>query len=241
MLQPTIRQLLSRIEELEEEFDAPDAERLEVWRNLIVWLNYAKNYDNELEALKALEPGDRLRELHNSLLWSFRHFVLLLPDDIKRADYWPEKCKLLIECYIIGALNADVQISELQQEIYLDDCIKFVIEMVRNPDNWREFDRAKRDQWKPKTEPAEEPREPVVPSMPENQTTIPALSPESQPETSITQSVRIRYIGGRAEGSFVVLTVTGHQPVKRDRVYEVPFHVWESIEIAEVQSEWRKI
>lgn len=240
MLTPTIRQILTKVEELENSLQAPEVERLEVWRNLIVWLNYAKNYDNELEALKALEPGDRLRELHNSLLWSFRHFVLLLPDDIKRADYWPEKCKLLIECYIIGALNADVQISELQQEIYLDDCIKFVIEMVRNPDNWREFDRAKHDQWKPKPKPAEAPEEPVT--LINNPVIDNPIESDSASSGEVSANelnfVEAEYIGGYT-GIFIQ-TSDGLQKVEKGKRYRLPVHIWENIqEFAKI--EWRKV
>lgn len=118
-----------KISQLSEADIIPDydvkGEALEVWQRLVIWFDYARNFETENEALKGLKPGDGLWEIHQSLLWAWRFFVPFFPADLRRGD-WVSLGKLSFECFITGAFDyAGLSVEELGKEEYFSDCLEF--------------------------------------------------------------------------------------------------------------------
>ena len=114
---------------------------MEVWRKLVLWFAWARRYDDWQSEFERLPLGDPIRELQHSLLWSFRFFVPLLPESVKVGD-WLQKSKMCISAFIGGCLS-EMPADELSQQQYLDWCIEWTIEQLKDADGWAEYDRRK--------------------------------------------------------------------------------------------------
>ena len=143
---PPIRQLISRIEQLEEDIRYPETERLEAWRKLVQWFNWTRQFDDQqamMTAFEALPLGDPLRDLYDALIWGFRHFAPMIPAEA-RVNNWLDKGKLCFEAFICGSLryidDNQYDLSELFQKDYLDECISWTVKQLQDTEGWREYD-----------------------------------------------------------------------------------------------------
>lgn len=248
MLQPTIRQLIRRVEQLEDTFDSPEIEQLEVWSKLIRWFAWVRRCDDDWMAeFERLPLDDPVRELYGSLLWGFRYFVGRIPDRLKTGD-WITKSKILIE-YFITTLLGEMSPAELSQQQHFDGCILWTIEQLRDTELWAEYDEQFRQKRLEAEAEAERKRReyqefvkaheaaPVIKHEPVTIQPTESAGPDVGEVTS-NGVVRIKYVGGSV--GFNILTITGPEPAIKGRQYIVTTEVWQNLQEFSI-GRWEKI